>query len=252
VNLALSIERQGRHTEAERLYREVLVVMQSVLGPEHPDTLRCMHNLAVVIFDQGRHTESERLFQDVLEVQRRVLGPDHPTTELTMKNLARVCADLSWLRATVRDPAKRNPDEAVQFAETATELQPQEANNWANLGVAHYRAGNWQTAADALEKARRMQRGEDPVHQVFLAMTYWQLGRPEAAVQEYVEAAQWLEKLRGSETPNRFPQQEQFQQEAEELMAIDASTRKSIIEKHLDSSATNSESPPRKEAPSNE
>jgi serine/threonine protein kinase/Tfp pilus assembly protein PilF len=252
VNLAGAIERQGRHAEAERLYHEVLVVMQSVLGPEHPDTLKCIHNSAVVTWDQGRYAEAARLFREVLDVQIRVLGPEHPTTLLTTKNLARVCTELSWRLATAEDPAERNAEEAVRFARTATELQPEHANHWDNVGVAQYRAGNWQAAADALEKARQMHGGDDPVHQFFLAMTYWQLERPEDAGREYAEALQWLENVRQSETPYRYPSQDRFREEAEDLMGIDASERKAILQTHLHSSPRERKSSQGEQYPSNE
>ena len=44
--LALSLVRQGKHDEAEKMQREVLAVTKRVLGAEHPDTLRTASNLA--------------------------------------------------------------------------------------------------------------------------------------------------------------------------------------------------------------
>ena len=45
-NLANSLHGQGKHAEAEQMYREVLDVQHRVLGPEHPDTLATVRNLA--------------------------------------------------------------------------------------------------------------------------------------------------------------------------------------------------------------
>ena len=39
------MDQQGKHAEADALYREVLAMQKRVLGDEHPDTLRTVRNL---------------------------------------------------------------------------------------------------------------------------------------------------------------------------------------------------------------
>ena len=43
---------QGRHTEAEPLYRRALDGREKVLGAEHPDTLASLNNLAILLENQ--------------------------------------------------------------------------------------------------------------------------------------------------------------------------------------------------------
>ena len=50
---------EGRYSEAELLYRQVLEQRQRVLGPEHPDTIASINNLAVCIPDIGRWAGSD-------------------------------------------------------------------------------------------------------------------------------------------------------------------------------------------------
>jgi hypothetical protein len=38
-NLALILDRQGKHKEAEEMLQRILTLMETVLGEEHPDTL---------------------------------------------------------------------------------------------------------------------------------------------------------------------------------------------------------------------
>jgi tetratricopeptide (TPR) repeat protein len=87
-NLAIALDAQGKHTEAEILYREVLAVRRRVQGPEHPRTLAMAMNLAASLDDQGKYVEAETMYRDMLVVQRRVLGPEHPHTLTTAGNLA--------------------------------------------------------------------------------------------------------------------------------------------------------------------
>jgi hypothetical protein len=48
-NLACALDDQGKFTEAEAMYREVLAVERRVLGPDHPNTLVTAGNLAACI-----------------------------------------------------------------------------------------------------------------------------------------------------------------------------------------------------------
>jgi tetratricopeptide (TPR) repeat protein len=78
----------GKYDEAERLQKRVLHINESMLGPEHPDTLTSMSNLAVAYSNQGRVAEAEELEERVLEARRRVLWEEHPGTLSSMNNLA--------------------------------------------------------------------------------------------------------------------------------------------------------------------
>ena len=44
-NLAMSLSRQGKHADAERIQREVHGARKRVLGAEHPETLRSAADL---------------------------------------------------------------------------------------------------------------------------------------------------------------------------------------------------------------
>jgi tetratricopeptide (TPR) repeat protein len=56
-------------------------------GPNHPDTLRSMHELAGSCCATGRNAESLELFEKTLTLRKETLGPDHPDTLLTSTNL---------------------------------------------------------------------------------------------------------------------------------------------------------------------
>ena len=68
--------------------REVLAVMQRVLGAEHPSTLTTAVNLAASLMHQGKHDEAEKMQREVLAVEKRVLGAEHPSTLTAANNLA--------------------------------------------------------------------------------------------------------------------------------------------------------------------
>src|SRR5262249_39645892 len=120
--------------------------------------------------------------------------------------------------------------------ELATELvqaRPDESNWWNTLGVAQYRAGNWEKAVSALEKSSDLYRGVTAHNCFFLAMAHWQLGKAvQSTAQEqarhrqdarksYDSAVAWMEKYQ--------PKNEElmrFRAEAAELLGINEPPRK--------------------------
>jgi hypothetical protein len=72
-NLASTYRYEGRWTEAEDLYMQVMEIAKRMLGEAHPTTLKCINNLAVIYRDQGLWKEAEGLDAEaVLPVVRTV------------------------------------------------------------------------------------------------------------------------------------------------------------------------------------
>ncbi|CAJ2512806.1 Uu.00g009250.m01.CDS01 [Anthostomella pinea] len=87
-NLALVLDSQGKHAEAEQIHWQTLKLKTKVLGREHPDTLTSMDNLAEGLRHQGKHDEAEQMHRQTLELRDKVLGREHPDTLASMNNLA--------------------------------------------------------------------------------------------------------------------------------------------------------------------
>jgi serine/threonine protein kinase/tetratricopeptide (TPR) repeat protein len=58
------------------------------LGPDHPDTLRSVHNLARSYHALGRYAEALRLNEETLARRQAILGPDHAETLMSLNNVA--------------------------------------------------------------------------------------------------------------------------------------------------------------------
>jgi uncharacterized protein HemY len=83
------------------------------------------------------------------------------------------------------------------------------------MGVARYRAGQWEEAVAALEKAMRLSSGGDAGDWLFLALAHWQLGHKDKAGAYYQKAARWMDQKR----PER-PELRRFRAEAAALLGI--------------------------------
>ena len=72
-------------------------------------------------------------------------------------------------------------------------MAPTAGSYWNTLGVAHYRAGDWAEAVDALEESMRLRSGGDPYDWLFLAMARRRLGDAEAARRWLDRSLAWIE-----------------------------------------------------------
>jgi len=213
-NLGWLLERTGRLEEAEQSFRQSVSIRQKLTG-EFPDAIehdgmlyRTTSELIALLQRTGQSDKSLEVYEEALSLRQEALGPSHPKTVASMNTLA-------WLLATFADAEIRNPQRAVELAEQAVELIPN-ASNLNTLGVAHYRAGDWQAAIDSLESSEKLQPGDNlGFNGIFLAMSHDQLGHQEEARKWYENACAWTEKNRANDEELR-----RFRTEAEELLKI--------------------------------
>jgi tetratricopeptide (TPR) repeat protein len=172
--------------EAEQAYRQAIEIHQQRAArfPDQPvneaEWAASYLDLGALLAATGRGQEAKRLYREGIEVS--------PQSAVVHNNLA-------WMLATASDPRVRDPGQAVELAKKAVELAPKAGGNWNTLGVAHYRAGDWKAAIEALMKARVLNGAANfSFDAFFLAMAHEQLGQMEQARRWYDQAVQWMEK----------------------------------------------------------
>jgi tetratricopeptide (TPR) repeat protein len=150
-----------------------------------------------------------------LHQYEKALADLNKAIELDPKN-AGFCNNLAWLFATWPDPKFWDSEKAVRFAQKAVELAPTQASCWNTLGAAHYRAGDWKAAVEALSKSDELLKGNMlSFNAFFLAMAHWRLGAKDKARQWLENGVRWMEK--------NLPDDEElrrFRSEAEELLGV--------------------------------
>jgi tetratricopeptide (TPR) repeat protein len=220
--LALSEEQQGRlqqeagrFPEAEKSYRQALTLREQLVA-DFPTVAFYRTGLALgldqlgaFLKDAGRSQEAKAIFR-----RERTLW-EHLVAEYPQEVEYRL--ELAWFLATCPDPGLRDAGRAVQLARQVVDEAPQEGVAWAALGVACYRAGNWQDARAALEKAMPLRGGGDGRDWFVLAMTSWQLHQHDEARRWFHQAQTWLEQHRSAAADV-----ERFRAEAEALLGSDS------------------------------
>lgn len=84
---------EGKYGEAEKLFRNVIAVRSSALGPEQPDTLDTRHRLIYALTRQTKYAEAEAEARQVLKLREKVLGLEHVDTVVSRYNLADTLVD---------------------------------------------------------------------------------------------------------------------------------------------------------------
>jgi serine/threonine protein kinase/Tfp pilus assembly protein PilF len=123
----------------------------------------------------GRSAEAKKLCRQVL-----ARAPGCPALDNALARRLVMCPD----------PELRNTHEALLRARRAVAAIPGEANSWAVLGAAYYRARNWERALTSLERALAVSKGGDSGEWFLLAMANWQRGEKKQARRWYARAVQ--------------------------------------------------------------
>lgn len=177
---------------------DAIAAYQEVVRAE-PDDAVAHYNLACVLETGGQFEAAIDHLQKAIELQ---------------PNYSDAHNGLAWLLSNCPDPRSRDPERAVGLASRAVELAPTRGGCWNTLGVAQYRAGEFDLAKRALNKSLELQ-GEDSFVLFFLAMAEWQIGKEDGARESYRKAVEWMENQRADDAVLI-----RFRSEAAELIGV--------------------------------
>src|SRR5206468_1639773 len=95
----------------------------------------------------------------------------------------------AWFLVVHADGSQRAADLAVTMARRAVSRSANAAHVVNTLGVAYYRAGDWNAAIETLERADALGGGRSfGYNAYFIAMAHWRLGNRELARKWYAAA----------------------------------------------------------------
>jgi serine/threonine protein kinase/Tfp pilus assembly protein PilF len=226
LGFAQLLASSGRADAAKEQFANALQI-----APENSNELIDVYlGLAHFEASSGRSETAKELYDKVLQLD--------PQNSPALNNLA-------WFLATCVDIKLRDAARAIQLAKKAVELKPEDGANWNTLGVAQYRAGEWQPAIESLNKSLELQKANEGFDWFFLAMAHWQLDHKDEARQWYDKAVEWMDKNQ--------PKDEElirFRAEAAELLGVtEPKPQPEPAPAPSDNPAPNDEDPTRLESP---
>jgi tetratricopeptide (TPR) repeat protein len=205
-NLGILYRKMRRLSDAEAAQDQALTLRERLVQ-EAPTVAEYQRALTTsyserwgLMIELGRKEDARAAYEEILK-----RNPGNPV----------IHNYIAWTLATSTYAQFRDPGRAVQLAKRAVELAPQEGGFRNTLGVAHYRAGEWQAAVAALNQSMELRKGGDSSDWFFLAMAHWQLGDKEQARTCYDKAVQWMDKNKPQDEELR-----RFRTEAAALLAI--------------------------------
>ena len=237
VRFARLLRSAKQDAECGRVAQEALKLAQSVMTDSRDQqnaalTLTWLEAAILVLqklVGADQQAERERL---------RVEVADRARASPVTRNHA------AWELACERTVDPASVALALALAREAVELAPKDDACWNTLGLAEYRAGNWQAAKEAILKSielaraspdmmkvgrsevRRLNAGGQggPFDWLVLAMTEWQLGNQQDARHWYSKARAYGEQLRGHlEVLGAYDDFDRLITEAAQLLGISES-----------------------------
>ncbi|HEV3022714.1 MAG TPA: tetratricopeptide repeat protein, partial [Pirellulales bacterium] len=192
-NLGNAENMAGHVDEALRWYDRAAEALQAILKrePEHASTRLFLRNTcwgrAMALGRLSRHAEACESWQEAVEL-------DAEKRADLRSAYAESLSELAWSLAARPETELRDPPRAVELAKRSIELNPNTTVAFNTLGVAQYRAGNWQAAVEALDQSVKLRAGGDAFDWLFLAMSHQRLGNQDEARKWYDQAVEWTEK----------------------------------------------------------
>jgi eukaryotic-like serine/threonine-protein kinase len=133
---------------------------------------------------------------------------------------AMISDNFARLLVTCPDETFRDPRRAVELCRRALESNPDNAKLSSTLGLAQYRAGDWQAAIATLSKACELRQGGDAIDWFFLALAHGRLGQMDDARRWHKQAIEWVNKNAEilAANPKWAADLRRFRTEAEDLL----------------------------------
>jgi tetratricopeptide (TPR) repeat protein len=180
------LEGKGRVAEAEDLRREL-----------EDDVVAAAARLSEPEFQMRRRMWAGRLTSGQLPMfdgsRRRDAMINHRLAVILDADNTTALNNLAWSLVSVPGEPWFNPKEGLALARKAVALEPNEWGFLNTLGVAAFRASDWETAARVFHQSATF-TGGGAYDFFFLAMTYWHQGNKKEAREMYDRAVAWTEK----------------------------------------------------------
>jgi eukaryotic-like serine/threonine-protein kinase len=181
---------EQRVDQSHEMMRRAIALFEGLIA-ESPDHVEYHKALAQACNLQSclyisckQQKEGEQAYAKTAELYRQLLDLDKSPEFLNTFAMFHVDCPV----ASVRDLAK-----AVAKAKQAVAEMPSESKFWNTLGMAQYRAKNWDEAAKALQKSMDLSQGGDPYDWLFLAMISQEQGDPDQALSLYRKSNEWMD-----------------------------------------------------------
>ena len=144
VNMAKTFLEKGEYSSALNYSLKALLIYETLLGTEHPDTATSYNNIAVVYRSLGEHDKALEYNKKAIGIREKVLGTEHPDTATSYNNIAVVYSDLGDYNKALEYFKK-----AIDIREKVLGTEhPDTASSYNNIAVAYCALGDYNKALE--------------------------------------------------------------------------------------------------------
>lgn len=177
--------------EGEELLQTSLQGRRNLLGKEHPDTLKSLHNFARALMAQKRYVDAEAALLEHQDIVKRVLGTDH-------RNYLHAMEDLAIIYLETGHPEKAEATHEFLLAQRRRLLAPDHpdiANSIWQLGALQQDLGRYEQAIANLTLLEPINiKSYGPNHR-YTMKPMGKIGEMYVALKRYAEARPILERV---------------------------------------------------------
>ena len=149
TRLGAYLWRRAEPRQARQLFERALAILETRLGPDHPDVARSLNNIGNSLRGNGELPAARTYYERALPILKARLGPDHPDTARVLNNLGAVLGALGDLDAA-REAHQRT--QAILEAQLGPD-HPHRAHALSSLGSVAYQRGDLRVARTYYEQA---------------------------------------------------------------------------------------------------
>lgn len=196
---------QGEYQKAIGFYNKTLVIIEDVLGSEHPETATIYNNLAIVFQDMSNYSEALKCYEKALFIREKVLGTEHPDTASTYNNLALLYNDIGDFKMSLL-----YYKQAMTISEKILGTDhPDTATIYNNIAMVYQSYGDYATSLIYFKKALSIREKIYGTNHQITAITYdnigcvyYYKGSYEQALRFHKKALKIMEISRGNDHPD--------------------------------------------------
>ena len=187
--LARVLHKLGEYPSATEAYRAAIRTLEDLMSadatnPSYRDAAAfAQTHLGDLLLDMGEAQQAQQSYRRSHELWQEIV--DRTPEPEYLGNFA-------WFLVNCPVADIQNPRLAVELADRATKLSPQNATYLNTLGVAQYRSGSWETSAATLERAIRLRVQGNAKDWFFLCMAQKQQGQKDEAETSFEKGLTWM------------------------------------------------------------
>ncbi len=198
------LDARGNSAEANSLRRQLDDDVAALAARLSKPEFQIRRQLLAAQLLRGQFTADRNGRRDAVTSYRRALMLDPQNAHATN--------NLAWSITSVPDDPWFDPAQGLRLARKAVALEPGSWSFLNTLGVAAFRARDWKTATEVLQRSITF-TGGDAHDFFFLAMASWQQGRKHEALTFFDQAVAWTDKHKPAD-----PELRRFRAEAAAML----------------------------------